>query len=78
MYLHIGLDVMIENKKVIGIFDLQTVKKDFLQKFTNKESDLDNYVSCVLTSEGIFFAEISSTTLQKRAENLFKKENTYV
>jgi len=78
MYLHLGLDVMIENKKIIGIFDLQTIKKDFWQKFTEEKAFSKEYVSCILTSDGIFFSEISSTTLQKRAENLFKKENIYV
>lgn len=72
MYLHLGMDVMIENKKIIGIFDLQTIKKDFLQKITNGKDISQNCSSCVLTSDGVFFSEISSTTLQKRTENLFK------
>lgn len=68
MYLHLGLDVMIETKKIIGIFDLKSVTRDFIKNIEIP----DKYNSCILTLDGVFFSEISSVTLLKRSDSFLK------
>ncbi len=67
MYLHIGSDMMLQTDSIIGIFDVSTVKT-FFPPTANK------YSSGILTDKGLFFSEISSLTLKKRAEVIFTHE----
>lgn len=72
MYLHLGLDMMIDARKIIGIFDIKTFKNDLFSHI-NKENGViqENSSSYVLTDKEIFFSEISPLTLKKRFENMF-------
>jgi len=80
MYLHLGNEVSIRTRDIIGIFDLDstTISKDtksFLQHcedddmVTNVSSDLPkSFVLCRYNGDiQIFVSAISSVTLRKRA-----------
>ncbi|MDR2006469.1 MAG: hypothetical protein LBP78_04415 [Acidaminococcales bacterium] len=70
MYLHIGSGVVVDTKKVIGVFNLKGLKENL---FCTEEFKREGDFSCVLTDEGVFFSELSSLTLQKRAENALRE-----
>lgn len=75
MYLHIGLDIMIDARKIIGIFDIKTFKSDFLKNIAKTNSSFkESYSSYIITDEEIFFSEISSITLKRRFDNIFSVE----
>lgn len=80
MYLHLGQDVVIQTKNVVGIFDLEKASlspktKDFLARATK----WDHVVTVsyempktfiVTVEEGqtrVYISQISSSTLKKRA-----------
>ena len=80
MYIHLGNDVAVRQKDIIGIFDFEkaTVSKetrDFLKKceqdniVTNVSDDLPkSFVLCGLDGGGhVFISAISPATLFKRA-----------
>jgi hypothetical protein len=80
LYLHLGKEVSINTRDLIGVFDLDstTVSKDtrdFLARcesgdiVTNVSSDLPkSFVLCRYNGEiQVFISAISSTTLKKRA-----------
>ena len=80
MYLHLGYEVSIRARDVIGIFDLDTATvskdtKEFLRKcedndmVTNISSDLPkSFVLCYYNGDiQVFISAISSNTLKKRA-----------
>ena len=80
MYLHLGNEVSVKAREIIGIFDLDnsTVSKDtreFLARcetndmVTNVSSDLPkSFVLCRYNGElQVFISAISSETLKKRA-----------
>ena len=72
MYLHLGLDMMVDARKIIGIFDIKTFKNDLFSHINKKNGVLqENSSSYVLTDKEIFFSEISPLTLKKRFENMF-------
>jgi hypothetical protein len=80
MYLHLGNEVSIRTRDLIGIFDLETASlsndtKDFLRRcedgdiVTNVSSDLPkSFVLCRYNGEiQVFISAIASVTLKKRA-----------
>ena len=67
MYLHIGLDLMLDAKKIIGIFDIDLFKADEKEKISLKKK----YSSFILTDTKIYFSEISAITLKRRMENQY-------
>lgn len=80
MYLHLGNEVSIRTRDIIGIFDLETATlskdtKDFLKRcedgdiVTNVSSDLPkSFVLCRYNGElQVFISAISPFTLKKRA-----------
>jgi len=78
MFLHLGSDIVVPGKEVLGIFDLETFSDKYSAKFLNTISfkmpiekiGEDSYKSLVLTDKKIFLTPISSLTLKKRWENL--------
>ena len=72
MYLHLGLDMMVDARKIIGIFDIKTFRDDLFSHINKKNGvSKENSSSYVLTEKEIFFSEISPVTLKKRFESLF-------
>ncbi len=84
MYLHLGMDKVINFDDIIGIFDLDTSTvskntRNYLSK-AEKEGIVENvcydlpksFIVCRNKSgeDKVYIAQISSTTLQKRAENV--------
>lgn len=77
MFLHLGGEVTIPQKEIIGIFDFEVARrspasKEFLDlaradKLVMQITGLENTKSFIITENKIFFSPISSTTLQKRA-----------
>ncbi|GAV22100.1 extracellular matrix regulator RemB [Carboxydothermus pertinax] len=78
MFLHLGSDVVVPGKEVIGIFDLETVPEKVSLKLLNNISFRfpiekiggEPYKSLVLTNNKIYLTPISSLTLKKRWDNL--------
>lgn len=78
MYLHLGNDVLVRNKDIIGIFDIENtstgkITKDFLNfsknKFISVNFDMPkSFIVCkdVNNKEKIYISPISVTTLKKR------------
>jgi len=89
MYLHLGMDKVINFDDIIGIFDLDTstVSKNTRNYLSKAEKDgiVENvcydlpksFIVCRNKSgeDKVFIAQISSTTLQKRAENVVSSFN---
>ena len=86
MYLHLGHKTVINSNEIIGIFDLDTATvskrtRDFLSK-NEKQNNIINvsyeiplsFVVCEdnRKNKKIYFSPVSSTTLNKRAEENFK------
>ena len=84
MYLHLGADIVVNQKDVIAILDLEKttiskITRDYLkyiqknQMVINVSNELPK--SYVITTQGdktkIYISPISSLTLLKRSENLF-------
>ncbi|MBQ2676899.1 MAG: DUF370 domain-containing protein [Clostridia bacterium] len=80
MFLHLGMDTMVKQKDIIGIFDLDTATvskhtRTFLSaaeksgKVINVTYDLPkSFIVCESgNNEKIYISQISSTTLLKRA-----------
>ena len=81
MYLHLGNDIVVNDKEIIGVFDIENTSiskhtKDFLA-FAEKEKRVINvsfempksYIVCK-NSEGtdiVYISQISAATLRKRA-----------
>ena len=77
MYLHIGEDVVVNTKSIIGVFDMDTstvnkATRDFLNlaekngKVTYVNYDLPK--SFVLTNDGIYISPLNTSTILKRAK----------
>lgn len=75
MYLHLGEDVVVNSKKIIGIFDMDTstvnkVTRDYLSK-AEKEKNII-YVSYelpksfIVTEDKIYVSSLNTSTLLKR------------
>ena len=86
MYLHIGNGENIRTDDIIGIFDLDTATvskrtRDFLSKNEKMENIINvsyeiplSFIVCRDKEKNtkIYFSPVSSTTLNKRAEENFK------
>lgn len=86
MYLHLGNKTVITSNEIIGIFDLDTATvskrtRDFLSKNEKQNNIISvsyeiplSFVVCQDKEKNkkIYFSPVSSTTLQKRAEENFK------
>ncbi|MCD7873025.1 MAG: DUF370 domain-containing protein [Clostridiales bacterium] len=80
MYLHIGEDVVINSKKIIGIFDMDTstvnkATRDFLSK-AEKENKIiyvsyDLPKSFVVSEDKIYVSPLNTATLLKRTRQEF-------
>lgn len=78
MYLHLGNDIIIRNKDIIGIFDIENsttgqITKDFLSKTSKKQISVSfdmpkSFIVCkdVNNKEIIYISPISVSTLKKR------------
>lgn len=79
MFLHLGSELSVLKKNIIGIFDYDIVKKskdtkEFLEIATNegtinKIKDSTKNKSFVVTDEHVYLSPISSLTLEKRIVN---------
>lgn len=83
MYLHLGENVMVKMKNVVGVFDIEntTVTKNtklFLDnaskknKVINVSSDMPkSFIVCVENKkESVFISPISASTLKKRLDSV--------
>ncbi len=74
MFLHLGKDVMIPTKTVIGIVNLANYQSEINEIFL-KTAEEEGFViqlgeepiSCVITSRCVYLSPISVQTLSKRA-----------
>lgn len=78
MYLHIGKNIVLNNKTIIGIFDIESIKnssEDFLNNLEKEviktEEEEDKSIILVKNNKKYkgYITNISSTTLEKRAIN---------
>ena len=82
MYLHLGRDVSVSVKTIVGIFDLDTTSYSKITRIFLTDSEKGGYVvnvsddvpkSYVLCEENgkktLYISQISSATLLKRAES---------
>jgi len=77
MFLHLGGEVSVPKKEIMGIFDYETVRrsnitKEFLELAQNDKNIVEiapnqPVKSFIITNSKVFLSPISSTTLQKRA-----------
>lgn len=86
MYLHLGQDMLVAYKDIIGIFDLDTTtvsktSRDFLRdaekagRVINVSMELPkSFVLCNRDNNYsfVYIAQLSSSTLLKRVESLLK------
>ena len=84
MFLHLGGDILLNQKKIVAILDLETSTKGtttekFLTNIKNTKqikyvSEKGKEKSFVITTDGYYFSPISSTTLLKRSISFTDKE----
>ena len=83
MYLHLGADMIVLEKDIIGIFDLDNttvskITRRFLEKnekagrCTLVGSDIPR--TFVICRDGVYLTQIASQTLMKRAKNSLMEE----
>lgn len=83
MFLHLGADTAVALGDVISIHDCRSfrsvVNREFIKRMRGKKNivDISNAQpkSFIVTSSRVYLSAISSSTLKKRAENLFYDEN---
>ena len=77
MFIHIGEGKVISKKEIIGIFDLETTSISKKTREFLKENEIKKNVeyigyeipkTYVITEKKVYITQISSQTLQKRAE----------
>ena len=74
MYLHLGADVAIRSKDIIGIFDYKLVDHDSFKEFMEGADWAGNIVevlessakSVVVTDKKVYLAPVSKATLVRR------------
>jgi extracellular matrix regulatory protein B len=78
MYIHIGEEVSVRLKDIVAIIDKDSVNassfmKEFLQHNEQNTENLskNTFKSIVVTSEKVFYSPISSSTLNKRSNQLY-------
>lgn len=79
MFLHLGGEVTVLQRDVIGIFSIDISKtgpatKEYLELIKSEKKlivigENQEIKSFVITNESVFFSPISSTTLQKRSQS---------
>ena len=83
MYVHLGEDVLVNSKDIVGIFDLEKTTiskftKDFLSNSTKNHCVITvsyempkSFVVCCENQEKttVYISQISPATLKKRTEN---------
>ncbi|MDR1701590.1 MAG: DUF370 domain-containing protein [Sporomusaceae bacterium] len=77
MFLHLGVDVIVPLKSVIGIFDVKITKSKNTESYLNdlrKSKKLEiidvsesEPKSFIVTEKAVYFSTISSMTLKKRS-----------
>ena len=76
MYLYLGSDVVVDDKEIIGIFDIEKVTVDKYMKeylnFWQKKGQiyyvsLDMPKSIIVASDTVYISNVSCDTLKKRA-----------
>lgn len=81
MYLHIGDETVVNSKKVIGIFDMDTstvnkATRDYLEKAEKENKifyvNLELPKSFVVTEDKIYVSPLNTSTLLKRTRQEFK------
>lgn len=86
MYLHLGGDCMVKNSEVIAVFNLRHPQSLIYQEYVAKNqgkykivdaSGGEDFSSCILTADTLYFSAISSLTLKKRAEEGFFHSAVY-
>ena len=83
MFVHIGDDIVLPIKDIVGIFDIGILEdkatRDFLQIAEEEGFIIKNNGSrersFVLTEQNIYFSPISSTTLKKRIKKYYLNNN---
>jgi len=83
MFLHLGGEITIPQREIMGIFDYEAIgkspiTKEFLDLARNDKNVVEisaslQVKSFIITNTKVFLSPISSTTLQKRAQ-LFLQE----
>lgn len=82
LYIHIGGDIVVREIDVIAILDVNHLKRDSKKNYSF-EDEVKKYKevvkitnndvkSFVITDKKIYYSPISSLTLKKRAELMFK------
>ena len=71
-YLHIGMNVMLEDRRIIGIFDLDNTStsrrtREFLQG-AEREGVVQSACEDIPRSFVVYLSQINSQTLGKRAQ----------
>ncbi|MDO4742694.1 MAG: DUF370 domain-containing protein [bacterium] len=82
MYIHLGQETVIDDKEIIGIFDLDTSTvskktREFLANAEKKQEVINitnelpkSFIVCNKNGENkVYISQLLSSTLQKRAEN---------
>ncbi|SMB87489.1 protein of unknown function [Desulfonispora thiosulfatigenes DSM 11270] len=82
MFLHIGEDIVIPKKDIIGIFDKNTTTRAKTTKEYLELASLDNLIkqvgsdekvkTFIITSKFVYLSPISSVTLNKRFNKAFE------
>ncbi len=77
MYLYLGSDVVIDDKEILGIFDIEKVTvdrymKDYLNYWQKKGRiyyvSLDMPKSIIVARDTVYISNVSCDTLKKRAQ----------
>ena len=77
MYLYLGSDVVVDDKDVLGIFDIEKVTvdrymKDYLSFWQKKVQiyyvSLDMPKSIIVAKDTVYISNVSCDTLKKRAQ----------
>ncbi len=72
MYLHLGMDIMVDTKEIVGIFDIKTFSDALIGKNLIQYNKLnEKHASYIITKKEIIFSEIAAVTLKKRMDNIF-------
>ena len=88
MYIHLGQETVIKSSDVIGIFDLESTtisknSRDYLTKAEKKGEVITvsyelpkSFIICSAKKreQKVYISQISSTTLQRRAEFIDKSQ----
>ena len=81
MYVHIGNDVMLKSKDIIGIFDVETLKQSRSNlRILNMLKEQSTDIKSVIIVEGgkkveEIFTIISATTIKNRIDRIKKYED---